>query len=127
MQPNVTVHTQPGCLATFVTKYSASDICTQTDNLQMKMKVSNSGSIPALVHDITKQLGCPHIHNETLYSSTAGRDVGQSIKSTVLLENSGRKKIINMCKQCSAFTKHLESKYLQPLLFSMNCSGCKKN
>ena len=88
-----TVHTQSGRLVTFVTKYSASDICTQTDNLQMKTKLPNLGGIPAIVHDITEQLDCPHIHNETLYSSTAGRDVGQNVgKGRVLPENSETKK-----------------------------------
>lgn len=37
-----------------------------------------------------------------------------------------RKEITNMCKPCSALTKHLESKYLYPLLLGMNYSEFKK-
>lgn len=59
----------------------------------MKTKLSNSGGISAIVYDITKQLDCPHIHNETLYSSIAGRDVQQSVgRGRVSLENSERKR-----------------------------------
>lgn len=74
-----------------MTKYSASDLCTQTEADENESL--EFGRHNCCVYDINKQPACPSAHDETLYSSTAGGDVLQSVsKGRVLLENSERKK-----------------------------------
>lgn len=78
-----------------MTKASASDLCTQTE--ADENEALEFGRQSCYVRDNTNQPACPCVHNETLYSSSAGRDALQSVsKGRVLLENSERKKSL-MC------------------------------